>query len=90
MADDLDTPVGRAFTAFVWFWRSAMDRTTKTTVDIKRLGDLFEITLAGDSDRGIRRVLHDLVNSLLDNKEQDLVGCQITTCPAAFSPQSNA
>jgi hypothetical protein len=67
-----------------------MDRMTKTTVDIKRRGDLFEITLAGGSDQGIRGVIQGLVDSLLKNKEQDLVDCQITVCPAAFSPQSNS
>jgi len=70
--------------------RSAMDRSSKTTVDIKRHGDLFEITLTGESEHGIRRVIKGLVDSLLENKEQDLVGCQITVCPAAFSPQSNS
>jgi hypothetical protein len=67
-----------------------MDRTAKTTVNIKRRGDLFEITLAGGSDKGIRGVIQGFVDSLLKDREQDLVDCQITVCPAAFSPQSTS
>jgi len=65
-----------------------MERARKTTVDIKRRGDLFEITVAGDSEDGIRKAVRAFVDSLLANKEQDLEGCQITTCPAAFPFQS--
>jgi hypothetical protein len=64
-----------------------MDRTTKTTVDIKRRGDVFEITVAGNSEDGIRRAVRAFVNSLLGSKQHDLEGCQITTREAVSSCQ---
>jgi hypothetical protein len=57
----------------------------KTNVKVSNRGDVFQITVAGESRVDTHDMVRKLLSAVLSNEDLELIDCEIATCQACRS-----
>jgi hypothetical protein len=62
-----------------------MDYFPKTTVKVSNRGDVFQITVTGESRQHSHLMIRGLLRAVLSNPDLEIIDCEVSTCQACHS-----